>query len=66
MVIESAHNFVPLCSLDHEALYKSLIQQYSDYCSQLWDTSGKLLKDKLQRLQNRAARVIKGAEYVIL
>ena len=55
--------FVPLYSL--EALYKSLIQPYFDYCSPLWDTCGKLLKDKLQRLQNRAARVITGAKYDI-
>ena len=29
----------------------------------LWDTCGKLLKDKLQRFQTRAARVISGANY---
>ena len=46
-------------------LYKSLIQPYFDCCSHLWDTCGKLLKDKLQRLQNRAARVITEAEYDI-
>ena len=42
-------------------LYKSLIQPYFVYCSPLWDTCDKILKDKLQILQNRAARV--GARY---
>ena len=53
--------FVPRCSL--LKLYKSLIQPYFDYCSPLWDTCDKFLKDKLQTLQNRAARIISGAKY---
>ena len=47
-------------------LYKSLIQPYFDYCSPLWDTCeccDKTLKDNLQTLQNRAARIIYGANY---
>jgi hypothetical protein len=44
-------------------LYKALIQPYFDYCSPLWDTFGKVHKDKLQVLQNRAARVITGAKF---
>ena len=48
--------FVPEGSL--VTLYKALIQPYFDYCSPLWDTCDKTLKDKLQILQNRAARVI--------
>ena len=51
--------FFPLCCL--KMLYKTLIQPYFDYCSPLWDTCGKVRKDKLQVLQNRAARVITGA-----
>jgi hypothetical protein len=53
--------FVPLRSL--KMLYKALIQPYFDYCSPLWDTCGKVHKDKLQVLQNRAARVITGARF---
>ena len=51
--------FVPVHTL--ESIYKSLVQPYFDYCSPLWDTCGKLLKDKLQRFQTRAARVILAA-----
>ena len=36
---------------------------YFDYCLPLWDNCGSLLKDKLQTLQNREARIITGANY---
>jgi len=52
---------VPLCIL--EILYRSLIEPYFDYCSPLWDTCGKQLKDKLQKIQHRAGRVIIGSSY---
>ena len=53
--------FVPVDTL--EKVYKSLVQPYFEYCSPLWDNCGKLLKDKLQRFQSRAARVLTGANY---
>jgi hypothetical protein len=54
--------FVPQTSL--VTLYKSLIQPYFDYCSPLWETCDKILKDKLQILQNRAAiELSTGARY---
>ena len=53
--------FVPLCTF--VTLYRSLIEPYFDYCSPLWDTCGKQLKDKLQKIQNRAGRVITASSY---
>ncbi len=53
--------FVPMHTLG--SIYKSLVQPYFDYCSPLWDTCGKLLRDKLQRFQSRTARVLTGANY---
>ena len=44
--------FVPLCTL--VTLYRSFIQPYFDYCSPLWDTYGRQLKNKFQKIQNRA------------
>jgi len=55
--------FVPVDTL--EKVYKSLEQPYFEYCSPLWDNCGKLLNDKLQRFQSRAARVLNGANYDI-
>ena len=51
-------NFVHVSTL--ETVYKGLAQPYFEYCSPLWDTCGKLLKDKLQRFQSSAVRVLTG------
>ena len=40
-------------------VYKTLVQPYFDYCSQVWGCRlGTTLSNKLQRMQNRAARII--------
>ena len=52
---KSLKPFVLLCT--PVTLYRSLIEPYFDFCSPLWDTCGKQLKDKLQKIQNRAVRV---------
>ena len=39
-------------------IYKGLIEPHFDYCSAFWDGLSQQLSDKLQKLQNRAARVI--------
>ena len=38
--------------------YHALINPHFDYCSEVWDTIGVGLSDKLQKLQSRANRVI--------
>ena len=45
--------------------YKTLIQPHFDYCSQIWGCLGTTLQNKLQRLQNRAVRIItkRGYDY---
>ena len=46
-------------------IYKSLIQPHFDYCSSVWGNLGKGLAQKLQQLQNRAARIINGSHYSV-
>jgi hypothetical protein len=46
-------------------IHNSLAQPYFDYCSIVWDSLGKGLGQKLQRLQNRAARIITESDYNI-
>ena len=46
-------------------VYQSIVQPHFEYCSPVWDTCGKVLRDSLQRLQNRAARVITRSGYEI-
>jgi len=38
---------------------------YFDYCSLVWDTCSNYLIENLQKLQNRAARIISGKTYDI-
>ena len=44
-------------------IYKALIQPHFDYCSTVWDGLSITLNDKLQKLQNRAARTITKSPY---
>ena len=44
-------------------MYKGLIEPHCDYCSVLWDGLSQQLSEKLQKLQNRAARVITKSSY---
>ena len=46
-------------------IYNSLIAPHVDYCSSVWGSKGKGLSDKVQKLQNRAARIITGSNYDI-
>ena len=41
-----------------EQIYNALIQPYFDYCAPVWDGLSSYLCEKLQKLRNRAARVI--------
>ena len=46
-------------------IYQTLVQTYFDYCSQVWGGFGTTLCDKLQRLQNRAVRIITKSGYEV-
>ena len=44
-------------------VYNAIILPHFDYCSLVWDTCSNYLIEKLQKMQNRAARVITGTSY---
>ena len=44
-------------------VYNAIILPHFDYCSLVWDNCSDYLIGKLQKLQNRAARVITGRSY---
>ena len=52
-----------ICKDTAEKVYSSLIDPYFNYCSPVWDGLGSQLSSKLQKLQNRAARVIAERSY---
>ena len=60
-VVRRAKLFVKYDTL--QILYNSLVQPYFEYCSLVWGNCCDSLKEKLQKLQNRAARVITGDSY---
>ena len=50
----------------HETLimmYKALVQPYFDYCSSIWGGIGKCQSERLQKLQNRAARIVTHSDF---
>ena len=53
--------FVPQSTLI--SVYNSIILPHFDYCSLVWDIGNVYSLERLQKLQNRAARVITGKSY---
>ena len=47
----------------HLRHYNSLVQPHFDYCSVVWENCNKTLESKLQKLQNRAARILTSSSY---
>ena len=62
-MLRRAKPFVSIETLTY--IYQVLVQPSFDYCSMVWGNCGEGSKEKLQRLQNRAARVITGDTYEI-
>ena len=53
-----------VCPSNHSHyIYNALIQSHFDYCYPVWGNCGKTLFDRLQKLQNRAARVLTFSSY---
>ena len=53
--------FVPHRTL--RFIYNSLVKPHFDYCNVVWGNCNKTLANKLQKLQNRAARVLTAAAF---
>ena len=46
-----------------QLIYQALIQPHFDYCNIVWRNCGITLRNKVQKLQNRAARVLNYSSY---
>ena len=44
-------------------IYNAIVLSHFDYCSLVWDNCCEYLTGKLQKLQNRAVRIITGRTY---
>ena len=61
-VIKKIKPFIPSRSLIN--IYQSIVEPYFDYCSIVWNGISEGLAEKLQKLQNRVARIITGSHYI--
>jgi len=59
--IKRIRHFVPQATL--HLIYQAIIQPHFDYCNVVWRNCGKTLQNKVQKLQNRAARVLTYSNY---
>ena len=61
--LKQVRRFVPTHTLI--TIYKALIQPLFDYCDVVWSGLNEGLANRLQKLQNRAARIITQSSYEI-
>ena len=54
-------DFIPRNCLSN--LYRSIVEPYFRYCCSVWGCCSSTEKDGLQKLQNRAARIITGSSF---
>ena len=59
--LKRIRQFVPPSTL--HLIFKTLVQPHFDYCDIVWGSCGETLSTKLQKLQNRAARVLTFSSY---
>jgi len=62
-VMRQIRDFVPKGTLEN--IYHTMVLPHFDYCAPVWDTCGKGLCDRMQKIQNRAARIITRSDYTI-
>ena len=55
-ILRRASHFIPLDTRVN--MYNALVMPYFNYCGAVWGNINKGLADKLQKLQNRAARIL--------
>ena len=60
-ILKKNRSFVPFETL--LCIYNALVQPHFNYCSVVWGNCNKSLSIKLQKLQNRAARILTSASY---
>ena len=46
-------------------MYNALVMPYFNYCGAVWGNINKGLADKLQKMQNRAARILTFSNYEV-
>ena len=60
-LLKYAKKFVPKETLIHT--YRGIVEQYFRYCCSAWGSCGETRLRALQKLQNRAARIVSNSSY---
>ena len=60
-VLRYSKQYLPIKSV--QTMYKSLVEPYFRYCCPVWGVCGIMALDKLQKLQNCAARIVTNNPY---
>ena len=60
-MLKYSKKFLPLLTI--QSMYKSLVEPYLRYCCPVWGSCGSTAINELQKLQNRAARIVTNSRY---
>ena len=60
-LLKYAKRYVPLGTLD--SMYKGILEPHFNYCCSVWGSCGTTRLNKLQKLQNRAARILTDSDF---
>ena len=60
-MLKYSKKFLPLLTI--QSMYKSLVEPYLRYCCPVWGICGSTAINELQKLQNRAARIVTNSRY---
>ena len=60
-LLKYCKNFVSMETLND--IYRSIVEPHFNYCCSVWGCSGITRIESLQKLQNRAARIVTGSSY---
>jgi len=59
--LKRIRHLIPASTL--HLIYQALVKPHFEFCDSVWSSCGKTLRDKLQKLQNRAARLLTSFNY---
>ena len=62
-ILKRVSHFIPFDTKVN--IYNTLVMPYFNYCSAVWGNINKGLADKLQKMQNRAARILTFSNYEV-
>ena len=60
-MLKHSKKYLPLLTI--QSMYKSLVEPYFRYCCPVWGSCGTTAMNELQKLQNRAVRIVTNSRY---